>query len=152
VARHLSGAGQRVAFLYERGHDATFDLISSDAVALGGEAYALGALIDARSQSGPVWGRHPRLGSALALWARVKTLVPGLVPRADVARLKELREILAAQLAAARALLAQLRPSAIVASEDGISAPLAVHAAARHAGIKVVVVPFGYGVRRDLER
>jgi hypothetical protein len=80
------------------------------------------------------------------MWAKVATTNdPGAV------RLKTLRGILAAQMAAARQLFETLRPTAIVAGEDGISSPLSIHSAARHAGIRVVVVPYGYGVRRDLE-
>jgi hypothetical protein len=151
VAEHLAREGRPVAFLYERGHDELFEVIQRDARALGAEAYAFAPLIDPRSRSGPVWRRHPRLRDAIAIWAKVVLMIPGLRPAGDAGRVRELRAILAAQLAAARRLLSTLQPSAIVAGEDGISAPLAIHAAARHAGIRVVVVPFGYGVRRDLE-
>jgi hypothetical protein len=145
VAEYLAGEGRPVAFLYAGGHDELFAVIQKDATALDARAYPLESLDDA--QSGPAWRRHPRLVPAMVMWANVV-----LAARGDQAdRLHKLRAILASQLGRTRRLLASLRPAAMVAGEDGISAPLAVHAAARHAGVPVVVVPFGYGVRRDLE-
>ena len=71
VAEHLAHEGRPVSFLYERGRDALLAEIERDAKALGAEAYSLEALTDPRSQSGPVWRRHPRLMDAIAMWARV---------------------------------------------------------------------------------
>lgn len=166
VAEHLVREGRRVAFLYERGHDATFDLLKRDAAALGAEVYSLEAAIKPLVRSGPLWRRHPRVSSAIAIWARVaamlfqpmRSVLPAVMQRVDghaspgeLTRLQKLREALAEQLAAARAVLSAAQPAAMVACEDGISAALAVHTAARQAAIPVVVVPYGYGVRRDLE-
>lgn len=160
-----------MAFLYERGRDTTFTMIQRDAAALNAEAYSLEALVDARVRSGPVWRRHPRLGSAIAIWCQVAKLmvarrlralagrcVPPRLKRlvsadatADVLKIEAHRDNLSAQLAAARSILSAAAPGVMVACEDGISSALPVHAAARQAGIPVVLVPYGYGVQRDLE-
>lgn len=151
VARHLAENGRRVVYLYERGPDPLFDLIKSEVAQLGGEAYALETLVDLGEQSAPAWRNHPRFRSALAMWIWISSLLLWRSWDDEFTRTKKLQAILASQLAAARRLFASLQPAAIVAGEDGISAPLAIHAAARHAGMRVVVVPYGYGVRRDLE-
>jgi hypothetical protein len=171
VADQLVRDGKRVCFLYERGSDPTFDLVKRDAAALGGEAFALETIVDPAVASGPAWRRHPRRLDALAIWLRVTAIGPGLLhnliarllPSAvlkrierneeagEVSRMLALRVDLSSRLAAARSLLRTLNPGAIVSCDDGIAAALPVHAAARQEGLPVVVVPYGYGVRRDLE-
>ena len=150
VAQQLVARSERVVFLYERGPDRLFDEINADARAMGAEAHAFEPLVDPAQRSGPVWGNHPRQLSAMAL--RGRAAVARLsTSGAAVGRLRELQAALASQLAAALKFFSDVQPRAIVTGEDGISAPLALMAAARDRGIRVVVIPFGYGVRRDLE-
>jgi hypothetical protein len=73
------------------------------------------------------------------------------VERWGVAQLPAFRATIGAQLAAAAGLFRRIGPSVMVACEDGISTLLPVHAAARHLGIPVLEVPYGYAVQRDLE-
>jgi hypothetical protein len=83
----------------------------------------------------------PRLGGSITrrIWG------------SDLTLLRQHRETLSSRLAAAIALLRDVNPAAVVVSEDGISAPLPILSAARHLGLRVIDVPYGYGVRRDLE-
>jgi hypothetical protein len=71
--------------------------------------------------------------------------------RSNLDALRHHRDSLASRLAAAIAILRAVDPMAVVVSEDGISAPLPVLTAARQLGKPVVDVPYGYGVRRDLD-
>jgi hypothetical protein len=151
VAEHCVANGRRIVFLYDRGDGTLFEELRRDAAFLGGEVLAFDALVDPRHVSTPAWHRHPRRGHAMAMWLRSTYLLRGMTPRSVAGRVRELRHALAAQLAAARKLFRTRRPAAMVSVEDGISAPLAVHAAARQEGVRSIVVPFGYAVRRDLE-
>lgn len=151
VAQHFAAQHRPVSFLYDRGQDALFEEIRRDAAELGGQAFALEALIDPAVASGPAWRGHPRRGQAMAMWLRATWLLPAIASSEARSRVRELRRILATQLAAARQVMRTVRPAAMLSVEDGISAPLAVHGAARQEDVRSVVVPFGYAVRRDLE-
>lgn len=151
VAEHSAAEGRPIVFLHDRGEGTLFEDLRRDAASLRGAALAFEALIDPRDASAPAWHRHPRRGHAMAMWLRSTYLLPAMAPRPVAGRVRELRRALAAQLAAARKLFRTMRPAAMVSVEDGISAPLAVHTAARQEGVRSIVVPFGYAVRRDLE-
>ena len=172
VARRLARTGASVGFLYERDEDAVFALIQKDAADLGATAVALESLFETGRESGAVLRRHPRLYHAVALWFRAHLMKPGrvqsmlrrLLPGGlfrrvvlldadaeEIASLGALRSLLAARLDAAKRALTRFRPAIIVACEDGVSAPLPVHAVARHEAIPVVILPYGYGVRSDFD-
>jgi len=78
----------------------------------------------------------------LAVRLAAKTALPGLTAH---------RRHFASSIALASAELARVDPAALVVSEDGISGSLAVLGAARKARIPVIDIPYGFGVRRDLE-
>ena len=129
--------------------------LQHDAGVLNFEVHELSSV--AGSPARPVLSNHPRPHAARRLNALVRILQPPRIEAlqrfwgSDLQLLRTHREALAARLAAALASLRALNPIAMVVSEDGISAPLAVHAAARQLNIPIVDVPYGYGVRRDLE-
>ena len=55
------------------------------------------------------------------------------------------------RLAAAQKLLSRIDPACVIVSEDGVSGPLAVIAAAHGRRIKVLDLPFGYGTQDDFD-
>ena len=55
------------------------------------------------------------------------------------------------RLSAARDVVARLRPRLLVVPEDGVSANAWLIRAVREAGRRVLVVPYGFGSRRDLD-
>ena len=149
VAEHLAREKTRVAFLYEHElADSIREDLRTFASDFGMTVHEL--VPDQGGPLTPALGRHPRP------WvARILNLVSRLVqaPRlgSDLLLLRRHREALASRLTAAITLLRTLNVAAMVVSEDGISAPLPILAAARHLGVPIIDVPYGYGVRRDLE-
>lgn len=59
--------------------------------------------------------------------------------------------ILGTRVAAAQRVLEEIDPAIVLVSEDGISGPAAVMAAARSLDLPVVDLPYGYGTQDDLE-
>lgn len=59
--------------------------------------------------------------------------------------------ILGARIAAAQKLLDDLSPAVVLVSEDGISGPAAIIAAARSLALPVADLPYGYGTQQDLD-
>lgn len=57
----------------------------------------------------------------------------------------------AANVEAASSVLQKVTPTAVVVSEDGISANLHFMTAVRELGVPCIDIPYGYGVRKDLE-
>ena len=117
-----------------------------------------------QSRAAPAdWLESQRLIEAPRLTGFFSLFLPGAVARRvatsieyrawgrDLVALRDYRLRFASELSAAAALLARFKPSAMVVSEDGVSARLALHTAAREAGIPVAEVPYGYGVQEDLE-
>jgi hypothetical protein len=178
VADELVRQGRTVVYLYERGADATFAIIKQDADAQGMQALTFEDAIIAGRQppdTTPALARHPEPRRARRL-ARIVSMIKAprltgflslLLPAAvarrvatsiefrvwgkDMVALRDYRLRFASELSAAAALLARIDPAAMVVSEDGVSARLPLHAAAREAGIRVAEVPYGYGVQEDLE-
>lgn len=178
MADELVKRGRTVIYLYERGADATFAVIKKDADAQGMQALTFEDAVNAERQSPyttPALARHPeprrarrlarivsmikapRLSGFLSLLLpdsvaqRVATSIEFRVWGKDMVALRDYRQRFASELSAATALLRKIDPVVMVVSEDGVSARLPLHAAAREAGIGVAEVPYGYGVQKDLE-
>lgn len=159
LAAELVRLSRPVAYLLGPGPN--LDSIRAEAAKMGIAVYELTA--NPAGSAGPVLKNHPRPGIAriVNLLARLlqaprftNPVLAGItrkIWRSDLSLLRQYRDSLASQLAAAIALLRTVDPMAVVVSEDGISAPLPVLAAARQLGKPVVDVPYGYGVQRDLD-
>src|SRR5579859_4471121 len=95
--------------------------------------------------------RLTRLLSRVMPAARAASIAKRSVARSGLGALAVHRRGFAAQLGHAFAELARVDPAALVVSEDGISGAMPVLAAARKSSIPIVDIPYGFGVRRDLE-
>lgn len=138
-AEYSVAAGRQVVFLYDQPADALFAKIEADARRLDVSAFSLDAMI--RDDARPVlrWSRMPHP------WrARLFSL---LVPP----KLSIMVRILGARIAAAQKLLEELSPAVVLVSEDGISGPAAIIAAARSLALPVADLPYGYGTQQDLD-
>lgn len=117
------------------------------AAVLAGSGIGLSRLEDYRDEaqppSRPLRRRmpHPLRSRVLAAAARIRRW----------RNLKVFCDLHARDLAVAVQCLERLRPDAAVVAEDGISAPLALMAAIRHRGVPLVDVPYGFGLRIDLD-
>lgn len=138
-AEFCVGQGRPVAFLYDQQPDALFAEIESDARRLGARALSLDERIRADERPVLRWSRMPH-----PLRARFFALL------ASPARSAMVR-ILGARVAAAQRVLEEIAPAVVLVSEDGISGPAAVMAAARSLGLPVVDLPYGYGTQDDLD-
>jgi hypothetical protein len=159
VAAELARLGRPVAYLL--GPSPNLDAIRAEASQMGIAVYELPA--NPVGTARPVLRNHPRPREARIVGVlanllqaprfanRVFAGITRRIWRSDLYLLRQYRDSLASQLAAAIALLRTIDPMAVVVSEDGISAPLPVLTAARELGKPVVDVPYGYGVQRDLD-
>ncbi len=169
LAEHCVGAGRSVHFWYDGSDSAIFDGIKADGDVLGFCVERLDADPAPASPHGASSGRSAvsrrlSLESFLADEARVSRALSRVMPqsrarsfahraaaRTALPGLPLYRRQLAARLAHASAGLERLDPAVLVVSEDGISGSMPVLAAARRARIPLIDVPYGFGVRRDLE-
>lgn len=131
--------GRLVAFLYDQPPDALFAEVESDARRLGARVVSLDEQIRDNERPTPRWSRMPH-----PLRARFFALLAS--PTRSI-----MVRILGARVAAAQRVLDEISPAAVLVSEDGISGPAAVMAAARSLGLPVVDLPYGYGTQDDLD-
>jgi hypothetical protein len=162
VAEYLLRSGRCVIYLFDSPDNPVIETVRQEAAAMGIDVHAIADTVGA-SWTEPVLRGHPRPDAArkmdrLARLAQaprpsssVGSLLVRLLWRSDLMLLRRHREQLGARLAAAVAWLRKVEAAAVVVSEDGIAAPLPILTAARHLGVAVIDVPYGYGVRRDLE-
>ena len=135
--------GRNVAFVYDREPDAFFETVAADAARLGATAVSLDAEIKPGPHKSP-WSLFNRAPARAKLFETIRAA-------STSGRMKAFSDIIFGRLAAATALLKRINPAVVVVAEDGVSGPLAVIAAAQRAGIKVAVLPFGYGTQEDFE-
>jgi hypothetical protein len=142
-AEFCASQRRRVDFVYDREPDALFAQVTADARALGGEAVSLDASIGPGPHQSPwsLFNRPP---------ARAKAF--DAVRKSDTTpRMAAFSNATFGRLAAAKALLKRLKPAVVVVAEDGVAGPLAVITAAQQMGIRVAILPYGYGTQRDFE-
>jgi hypothetical protein len=175
IADACVSRGRPIAYLYARGRDDTFERIRQTAEAQRVSAYAFEAEVTAGTPYRPLARRSPQRETAMALDVlarsaadvgeapfverirrrvrkrRAERVANRLQLHADMTPLLPYRAVLGPQVAAADRLLRSIAPSALVVSEDGLSALLPIHAAARERRIPIVDMPYGNGQRRDLE-
>lgn len=139
LAEHGVSHGRRVAFLFDGGGDELFAEVEADARRLGAPVILLDTRVSGVALPRLRWARMPhpwraRLFSLLALWVGAA-----------------FRRALGARIAAAQQVLEEISPCVAVVSEDGVSGPAAVMAAARSLRLPVVDLPYGYGTRDDFD-
>lgn len=142
-AEYCAKQGRPLAFLYDSAPDAFFETLTKDAQALG----ATVASLDAAIQPGPhepPWGLFRRPSDRVRLFEQVRK-------QSTSPRIRAFTDLIFGRLDAARTILKQVRPSAIVVAEDGIAGPMVLMAAARELGIPIIDLPYGHGTQRDLE-
>ena len=134
---------RRVDFVYDREPDALFAQVTADAKALGGGAVSLDAAIGPGPHETPwsLFNRPPSRAKAFDAVRKNNT----------TSRLTAFSNAIFGRLAAAKGLLKKLKPAVVVVAEDGVAGPLALIAAAQQAGIRVAILPYGYGTQRDFE-
>ena len=135
--------GRKVAFVYDREPDALFEQIQAAATALGATAVSLDAAIDPGPHEAP-WGFFNRPPDRAKAFDQVRKQNP-------TPRMAAFADAIFGRLAAARKLLKTINPSVVVVAEDGVAGPLALIAAAQRQGLRVVVLPYGYGTQEDFE-
>lgn len=135
--------GRKVAFVYDREPDTFFAAVMDDAAKLGAPAVSLDAEITPGPHKAP-WSLFNRAPARARIFNAIRE-------RSTSGRMKAFAQIIYGRLAAASALLKRLDPAVVVVAEDGVSGPLAIIAAAQRAGIKVAVLPFGYGTQDDFD-
>ena len=142
-AEFCVGQKRHVDFVYDREPDALFAQVTADAKALGGEAISLDASIGAGPHKSP-WSLFNRAPARAKAFDEIR--------KNDAApRMAAFENAIFGRLAAAKALLKQLKPAVVVVAEDGVAGPLAVITAAQQARIPVAILPYGYGTQRDFE-
>ena len=142
-AEYCAKQGRALAFLYDNAPDAFFETVARDAQALGTTATSLDAAIQPGPHD-PPWGLFRRPSDRVRLFEQVRK-------QSTSGRIRAFTDLIFGRLAAARAILKQIKPSAIVVAEDGIAGPMVLIAAARELGIPIVDLPYGHGTERDLE-
>jgi hypothetical protein len=135
--------GRAVAFVYDREPDALFAQMQADAAALNATALSLDAAITAGPHESP-WGFFNRPPERAKAFDEVRK-------QNHTGRLAAFADAIFGRLDAARNVLKKIRPSIVVVAEDGVAGPLALIAAAQRLGIRVAVLPYGYGTERDFE-
>ena len=138
-AEYCVSVGRTVVFLYDQPADALFAEIEADCRRLGVSAFSLDALIRDDARPALRWSRMPH-----PLRARLFSLLAS--PQRSI-----MVRILGARVAAAQKLLEELSPAVVLVSEDGISGPAAIIAAARSLALPVADLPYGYGTQQDLD-
>lgn len=145
IAGSFSARGWAVAMLYCGGDDgvqaaARTSLAGSDVALHGLSDYSGG---EAQPASPPLRRGmpHPWRSRLLGLGARFRRFYS----------LRLFRDLHSRDLTTAAACLNRLRPDSVIVAEDGISAPLALMAAIRDASIPTLDVPYGFGLRIDLD-
>ena len=138
-AQYCVTNGRKVVLVYDQPPDALFAEVEQDARLWGTEAVSLDTLVSEDARPTLRWWRmpHPVRAWLFAQFAPAKQSIH--------------RRILGARLAAAQALLTRLAPAVVIVSEDGISGPAALIAAARSLKLPVVDLPYGYGTQHDLD-
>jgi hypothetical protein len=134
---------RRVDFVYDREPDALFAHITADAKALGGEAVSLDASIAPGPHQSP-WSLFNRPPARAKAFDAVRKSDP-------TPRMEAFENAIFGRLAAAKVLLKKLKPAVVVVAEDGVAGPLALITAAQQLGIRVAILPYGYGTQRDFE-
>jgi hypothetical protein len=135
--------GRDVTLLFT-GKAAAFPALEQEASRIGARAYAFGDLVG--QIDGSVAAGAPS-GGVRSLAARLSASASGKTPKLEV-----FRKSYGRRLAVAHKLLAEIEPSALICSEDGLSSDFAILTAARRANIPVVNVPFGFGSVYEIER
>ena len=138
-AEYCVASGRKILFLYDQSPDSLFAEIESDAFRLGAKALSLDSLIRDGDRPGLCWARMPH-----PLRARFFSLLASPKRSATV-------RALGARIAAAQKVLKAESPAVVLVSEDGISGPAAIIAAARSLELPVVDLPYGYGTQQDLD-
>ncbi len=137
--------GRQVAMLFTGASGSFFAEVDADASRLGISAFAFETAVDVEA----LRNSTPALGHRRSMRELSVTLVlPLTLLRKTAVRHRLLQ---ARRLVAARQLLADIRASALVCSEDGISAELAIITGARQLGIPIIDVPFGFGSIYEIE-
>lgn len=139
LAEYCVHHGRQVAFLYDGKPDALFSEVQADARLLGAPAVSLDDRLREDQRPKLRWSLMPHPVRAF-FFSLIALRVGGAFTRA-----------LGARIAAAQQVLEELCPNAVMVSEDGISGPAAVMAAARSLGLPVIDLPYGYGTQDDLE-
>lgn len=139
LAEYCVSYGRKVAFLCDGAPDALFSKVQADAQQLGAFAVSLDEQIVSHESPKLRWALMPhpwrsRFFAFLSLWVGVP-----------------FKRVLGAHVAAAQQRLEEIAPSVVMVSEDGISGPAAVMAAARSLGLPIVDLPYGYGTQDDFE-
>lgn len=129
LAARLARQGQAIAFCSQGDNEPLDAAMRAAAEAMGTRLHCIAA------HAGPatVWQRTTRRLSD------------------GNAKLNALLEIHQVNCRAARQLLREVQPKAVVVAEDGISGNCWIIDAARRAGVPVVDCPYGYGTHHDLE-
>lgn len=141
LAMRLKQCGRRSALLYIGGEDERFRRIAEDAHRLGIDSIAFGAYVG-RCRDGYRLSINPLRRAAFH--------VAGLMSKKPLSFRAFMRH-LSIELAAARDLIGQYKPSALIVAENGISGPLTLLSQAYHEGVVCVTVPYGNGRTVDLE-
>ncbi|QDZ11621.1 hypothetical protein [Devosia ginsengisoli] len=139
IALRSQQDGNRAVLLYTGSRDATFSVIEAEA---GSRGLAVRAMEEAVIEAAGTEWMPPRSLSP-------RRMLLKLVAKRRASVLFDIQQ--AAVLAAGR-LLRHLKPDAILVSEDGISGPMALLAAARLQRIPVIDIPYGCADREDFEK